>query len=310
MRISAQGALTLAAVLDAGTMEAAAEQLHITPSAVSQRIRALEEELGRVLLVRTKPLRPADAAHAVVRFARQVSLLAHDAAADLGEGADVTSVPLAVNADSLATWFLPAIVRLAASRPVAFDLHRDDQDFTAAMLENGTVMGAVTSRSDAVSGCRVAPLGMLRYVAVAAPVYVERWLPGVTVPEPGGGMMDARMREALDAAPLIDFDRRDELQTRWLVGHDIDPSRPPRHRVPASHEFATAAELGVGWALLPALQAAAGLARGSLVPLGGPPIDVPLYWQQWNLTSPLLDAVAQEIIDEVRRALSPWPSAV
>ena len=303
MPIPALGAATLAAVLDAGSMEGAARALHITPSAVSQRIRALEDEVGRVLLVRTKPLRPTAEAHAVVRFARQVALLEHDAAVELGQGAGPVALPLAVNADSLATWFLAPLARLSARHPVVFALHRDDQDFTAGMLEDGTVTGAVTSRAVPVGGCRVQPLGVLRYEAVATPAFVGTWLPGA-----GGGGADpaesAALAEALTRAPLLDFDRRDDLQTRWLASRGVDPALPPRHRVPASHDFAEATVRGLGWALLPTLQSADHLADGRLVRLGGAPVDVPLYWQQWNLRSALLDAVAVEVVAEGRRVLA------
>lgn len=289
---SALGATTLATVLDAGSMEAAARLLHITPSAVSQRVRALEAEVGRVLLVRSKPLRPTPEAHPIVRFARQVALLEHDAQREIGGDLTPVSMPLAVNADSLATWFLAPLARLSARHPVVFDLHRDDQDFTAGMLEDGTVSGAVTSRAAPVGGCRVEALGVLHYEAVATPEFVARWLP------------DAARERALASAPLIDFDRRDDLQTQWLAARGVDPALPPRHRVPASHDFATATVAGLGWALLPRLQSAADLAAGRLVPLGGPTIDVALYWQQWNLRSPLLDAVADEIVAEGRRVLA------
>lgn len=292
MRIPYDLAETVAVVIDEGTLDAAARRLHITPSAVSQRIKTLEEQLGRVVLVRSKPARATDAGAAVVRLARQLALLEHDALAELGgdDGA-VFSVPLAVNADSLGTWFLEPLAELALRHPVVFELHRDDQDFTAALLEAGTVMGAVTSRATPVSGCRVVPLGTMRYTAVATPAYVARWL-GSTPPS-----------EALASAPLVDFDRRDDLQSQWLEARGVDAAAPPRSYVPASNDFAVAVKLGLGWGLLPAFQSAAELADGRLVPLGGPPVDVPLYWQQWNLRSPLLDAIAEAVVAEGRRVL-------
>jgi len=301
MRIPIELAETVAAVVDEGTLDAAARRLHLTPSAVSQRIKALEEQLGRVVLVRSKPVRPTEAGAAVVRLARQVALLEHDIVVELGSDAGDTdggtmSVPLAVNADSLATWFLAPLVRLGQRHPVVFELHRDDQDFTAGLLEAGTVMGAVTSRATPVAGCRVSPLGAMRYEAVATPAFVERWMP------------DGPSPEALGAAPLVDFDRRDDLQTQWLRAREVDPAAPPRHYVPASGDFATAIKLGLGWGLLPGFQAAEALDAGALVGLGGPPIDVPLYWQQWNLRSALLEAIAAEIIDEGRRVLAPAPA--
>lgn len=293
LRVPADLALTLAVVLDEGSMDAAARRLHVTPSAISQRIKALEDHVGRVLLVRTKPVRPTEAAHAVVRYARQVALLEHEAVDALGgAGGALLSIPLAVNADSLATWFLKPLARVARRHPLVFDLHRDDQDFTAGLLESGAVVGAVTSRAQPVAGCRVSALGTLRYEAVATPEYRDRWLD------------DGDRARALAQAPLIDFDRRDDLQSRWLASQGVDAGHPPRHRVPASHDFATATRLGLGWALLPRFQSQTDLDAGRLVLLGGPPVDVPLYWQQWNLASDVLDAVAGEIIEEGRRVLA------
>jgi len=292
MNLSADLARTLATVIDEGSLDAAARRLHVTPSAVSQRIRALEEQVGRVLLVRAKPVRPTDAAHAVVRYARQLALLEHDALAELGSEHAQVTIPLAVNADSLATWFLAPLARLSASRSVVFDLHRDDQDFTASLLEAGTVMGAVTSRSQPVAGCRVIALGTMRYEAVATPAFISRWL--------SDGPTDA----ALAAAPRVDFDRRDDLQRQWLEGRGVAGDSGPRHYVPASHDFAVAVRTGFGWGLLPGFQSAEALASGELVRLGGAPVDVPLYWQQWNLRSALLDAVAEEVVAEGRRVLA------
>ncbi|MET0297069.1 MAG: LysR family transcriptional regulator ArgP [Microbacterium sp.] len=295
MRIPFELAETLAAIVDEGTLDAAARRLHITPSAVSQRVKALEQIAGRTVLVRSKPARVTEAGTAVVRLARQAALLEHDTLVELGAdpgGGVRTSVALAVNADSLATWFLGPLVRLQERHPIVFELHRDDQDFTAGLLESGTVMGAVTSRATPVAGCRVSTLGAMRYEAVATPAYAARWFEG--------GVDGA----SLAAAPLIDFDRRDDLQSQWLAAHGVDGAEPPRHYVPASNDFAAATRLGLGWALLPTFQSREALAGGELVALGGPPIDVPLYWQQWNLRSPLLDAIADEIVAEGRRVLT------
>jgi LysR family transcriptional regulator, chromosome initiation inhibitor len=299
MEIPLDLARTLAAVIDEGTFDAAARSLRLTPSAVSQRVKALEQQLGRVLVVRSKPTRPTDAGAAVVRLARQLALLEHDALAEFGLDAAPdrpTSIALAVNADSLATWFLPALARVAERHPVVFDLHRDDQDFTAGLLESGTVMGAVTSQATPVAGCLVRPLGVMRYRAVATPAFVERWSIDPSSPT---------ATDALTLAPVVDFDRRDDLQRDHLRAQGVDPEAPPRHYVPASNDFATAIKLGLGWGMLPGFQSDAELERGELVPLAGDPIDVPLHWQQWNLRSPLLDAIAEELGVEARRELKP-----
>lgn len=288
MKIDPDLAATIAAVADEGTLDAASRRLAITPSAVSQRLKALEEQLGRVLVVRSKPAQLTESGEAVVRFARQMALLEHDALAGLGLEADGarTSIPLAVNADSMATWFLAPLARLSASHAIDVDLHRDDQNFTARLLESGTVMAAVTSEGTPVAGCSVSALGVLEYRAMAEQGYVDRWFrDGVTV-------------EALHRAPFVDFDRRDALQHEWLETMGVPHQGVPRHYVPASHDYALAVQLGLGWGMVPVLQDSA-----ELVPLGGPTLEVALYWQQWNLRSTLLDVVASEVAAEARRVL-------
>lgn len=290
MRIDPELATTLAAVADEGTLDAASRRLRITPSAVSQRIKALEQQLGRIVLVRSKPARLTAAGEAVVRLARQIDLLEQDALAGLGiddpQSSVRPSIPLAVNADSMATWFLAPLARISARLDIDVDLHRDDQNFTARLLESGDVMAAVTSESTPVSGCSVAPLGVLEYRAMAAPAFVQRWFPDGPTPA------------ALVRAPFVDFDRRDTLQHEWLRARGVTPLGVPRHYVPASHDYALAVALGLGWGMVPEGQAAP-----DLVPLGDPVLRVPLYWQQWNLRSAVLDAVAAEVAAEARTVL-------
>src|SRR5690554_3946199 len=287
MQIPLDLAKTVAAVVDEGTLEGAARALHITPSAVSQRVKALEQRLGRVLLVRSKPVRATDAGAAIVRLARQATLLEHEALAEVGlddDGERLTPIGIAVNADSLATWLLPALAEVAREHPIVFELHREDEEYTTRLLESGQVMAAVTSQATSVPGCVVTPLGTVRYRAVASAEYIERWMPeGVT---PG----------ALGRSPRIDFDRRDDMQAAFLRSLRVR-STPPIHYVPASTEFAAAVRLGLGWAMLPAEQTR-GTELVELMPER--PLDVPLYWQQWNLSSPLLQAVSDAVARAAR----------
>src|SRR5690554_79917 len=286
MEIPLELARTVAVAVDEGSLEAAARKLHITPSAVSQRIKSLEERLGRVLLVRSKPVRPTESGAAIVRLARQLTLLEYDALAAVGAGdeaAHPTSIGIAVNADSLATWFLPALAEVARTHPVTFDLHREDEEYTTSLLESGQVMGAVTSRATAVSGCLVRPLRRTRYRAVASPDFVARWF------------AESVSSAALAVAPTINFDRRDDLQAAFLRSRRVRTA-PPVHFVPASSEFASAVRLGLGWGMLPDFQIGDGLTDGTLVELvPGSATSVPLYWQQWNLRSELLDVVAEAV---------------
>ncbi|MGX1792864.1 LysR family transcriptional regulator ArgP [Microbacterium sp. NPDC055312] len=293
MQIDAQLAATVAMVVDEGSFDAAARRLHVTQSAVSQRIKAIEQQIGRAVVVRSRPVRATEAGEALVRLARQVALLEHDTITAFGLGdaaADSPRVriPLAVNADSMATWFLAPLARVARQHPIDVDLHRDDQDYTARMLESGEVMAAVTSEAQPVGGSAVTPLGVLEYRAMATPDYVSRWF------------ADGVTSDALARAPFVDFDRRDALQQGWLRARGVDPWQVPRHYVPASHDFSEAVRLGLGWGLIPAPHISV-----DLVALGEPHVRVPLYWQQWNLRSPLLDAIAEEVAAEAARVLAP-----
>jgi LysR family transcriptional regulator (chromosome initiation inhibitor) len=278
---------TLRAVVEEGTLDAAARRLNVTPSAVSQRLKAFEQQLGRVLVVRSKPVRATAPGEELVRMARQLALLEHEADQALGSGGDgPTKMPIAVNADSLATWILPALHRVAHSHPVAFEIHRDDQDHTAGWLASGTVMAAVTSQAEPVPGCTSTPLGQMRYRPRAAPEFAARWF------------SDGPSAASLAVAPVVVFDEKDHLQSDYLTSVTGRQFDPPRHQVPASADFALAVRLGLGWGMLPDVQA-----EGTVVFDPVRVVDVPLYWQQWNLRSPLLDAVAAEVVGVARAGL-------
>lgn len=283
---------TLLAVVDAGTFERAAIALGVTPSAVSQRIRAIEQRTGRIVLQRTKPVRPTEAGEPLVRMARQLALLEHDALATLGEAgtgehSGGPRIALAVNADSLITWFMPALTTVVAQLPATFELHREDEERTAQLLQDGTVMAAVTAQREPVSGCVATPLGSMPYVPVAQRDFAARWFP------------DGLTRAALEAAPLVDFDAHDTLQSRFARRHGAR-DRAPRHIISASAEFAQAIRMGLGWGMLLPGQFEAGVADGSLVVLADDTVEVPLWWQRWNLSSPLLDLVSDAVADAAR----------
>jgi LysR family transcriptional regulator (chromosome initiation inhibitor) len=290
---------TLLAVVDEGTFDAAAAALHVTPSAVSQRVKALEQRTGRVLLLRTKPVRPTESGEIVVRFARQLLRLERDTRSELGmSGADEpTRVTVAVNADSLATWFLPALTRVPQEPPLVFELHREDETRTAELLREGLVMAAVTSSPDAVTGCSVRPLGRMRYLAAASPAFAARHLGDDPLPE------------SLTRAPLVVFDRSDELQDAFVRGlrQDKAGAGPVRHAVPTSEGFLDAVAAGLGWGMVPQVQAGPLLADGRLVSLAPDrPLDVPLHWQQWKLDSPALAAVAASVAATASETLRAW----
>jgi LysR family transcriptional regulator (chromosome initiation inhibitor) len=281
----------LRAAVDTGTLEGAARELHVTPSAISQRLKALEQSTGRVLLVRSRPVQVTEPGRAVLRLARELDLLAADTARELAEHDDRPVVlPVAVNADSLSTWLVPALAELRDE--VLLDLHRADQDDTAALLREGTVVAAVTGAARPVPGCTSTPLGVLRYRPAAVPEFVQRWLP------------EGPSASALAVAPVVHFDRDDDLQRGWLRRRTGGRADPPAHHVPSTDGFVQAVLAGLGWGMLSDLQLAEPALRSAVVLLDvRATVDVPLHWQRWKVRSPSLERLSEVVLAGARQAL-------
>jgi LysR family transcriptional regulator (chromosome initiation inhibitor) len=282
---------TLVAVVDGGTFEAAATALHVTPSAVSQRVKALEAATGRVLVRRTRPVTVTDEGTVVLRLARQVDLLLDDLSPASADDGRTASVPIVVNADSLATWFLPSLVAVADR--VRVDVQREDEHHSLARLRDGTALAAVSAVSERVPGCSVTALGAMRYRAMATPEYAARWFP------------DGVSAAALAQAPVVEFDHVDDLQQRFVRRITRRPIDPPRHYVPGSEAFRDAVRLGLGWGMLPDLQSGALERAGAVREIAERTrIDVRLFWHQYQLDTPALallsDAVAKAARAELR----------
>ena len=281
----------LAAVVEAGTFDAAAAALHLTPSAVSQRVRALEQQAGQVLVLRTRPCRATSAGAELVRLAHQLAALDADATAALGLGAGPVRVGVAVNADSLATWFPAALAGLGDR--LVIDLHREDQDRTAQLLRDGVVMAAVTADAAPVQGCRVRPLGAMRYRAMASPAFAARWF------GEGAGA-------AWTAAPVVAFAADDMLQRRF-VGQ---PELGPEHHVPSHPAYVAVIADGLGWGMVSEHEADAFALAGTLVDLApGRWLDVALYWQRWSVRAALLDDLTGRVVAAAAAALRPVASS-
>lgn len=288
----------LAAVVREGSFERAAQALFVTPSAVSQRIRSLEERVGCALVVRGQPCRPTDSGRRLCQHVDRVRLLEQELQGAMPalarDGLARVALPIAVNADSLATWFAPAVAAFAAAAPVLVELSVDDQDHTATWLRSGAVLAAVTGTARPPAGFNSRPLGAMRYVAAASPAYISRYFSeGV-----GAG--------SLARAPSLAFNAKDDLQARWVRHLCHREVEMPRHVVPSAHAFVTAALAGMGWGLQPEVLVAAHLAEGSLVELvPDTALDVPLYWQHARAASSLIDGLSRGVVAAAARALRP-----
>ena len=286
----------LAAVVREGSFDRAARALHVTPSAISQRIRLLEERVGCALVVRGQPCRPTDTGRRMCQHMDRVRLLEAELTDALPaiapEGGARVHLPVAVNADSLATWFAPALAAFAAEAPVLVELSVDDQDHTAEWLRTGAVVAAVTGTARPATGCNSQPLGVMRYLAAASPAFVaQHFAQGV-----GAG--------SLAQAPSLLFNTKDELQASWVRRLCHRHVELPRHTLPSPQAFVTAAEAGMGWGLHPQALIAPQLADGRLVELlPGSALDVPLHWQHARAATALVDALGRGVLAAARASL-------
>lgn len=282
-------ATSLVAVVNEGSFQAAAKVLNVTPAAVTQRIKALEAEIGARVLVRGKHLRLTPQGKAILAFQHKHALLQDELLRALNLDAQTfhgkkhwRTLRVAINADSIASWFLPGVSETLVQQHLLLDVVVDDQDHTHEMLRTGEVMGCVTTLAQAMPGCLAEPLGVMRYVALATPVVIER------VRTPGGKVSAHRLL----AQPAVIFNRKDAIHDRFLSEHlDLQSPVYPKHFVPALDAFEAAIGLGLGWGLVPeALQVGSnGKADGAIEAqspleqvMPGCCVDVQLYWQHWE----------------------------
>lgn len=286
----------VAAVVREGSFERAARALNVTPSAISQRVKQLEERLGGVLIVRGQPCTATQLGRSICRHVEQVGMLEHELHAMLprlaGPPEEQITIRIAVNADSLGTWFIAAMRAFLETNRALLDVAIDDQEHTQEWLRAGHVLAAVTGDSHPVQGCNSVSLGKLKYCAVASPEYVRRHFPdGVTA-------------AALTTAPSLRFNPKDRLQTQWVRTICKRPLDVPSHWLPSTQAFIDASVAGIGWGMNPQSLVASHLRDGSLVELvPGKLLSVPLYWQHTRLQMPMLERLTKAVVNASRAAL-------
>ena len=286
----------LAKVIECGGFERAARVLFITQSAVSQRIRQLEEKSGQILLSRTTPPEPTLAGRSLLKHYQQVKLLEEGLSAELGiePTAGPTTLAIGINADSLASWFLNAISPLLADGELLIDLRIDDQEQTHRYLREGEVVGCISTEPAAMQGCRVEPLGRMNYRLLATAKFVSRWF--------SQGLSTA----AVESAPSVIFNHKDRLHQRYLgLVLGGDPQRWMAHYIPTPEQFLQAIADGYAYGMVPDWQSAVLLQSGELVELvPGREFPVDLYWHCWNLESPPLQTFSRQLVCAARQLLA------
>jgi LysR family transcriptional regulator (chromosome initiation inhibitor) len=279
----------LAAIVEEGGFERAAQRLSITQSAVSQRLRALEAQVGTVLIVRSRPLKATPAGQLLLKHTKQLRLLRADLERDMKELAPSSAggareeerISIAINADSIATWALGALNELAR-QGLPMEIITDDQDFTHEWLRSGQVLGCVTSLKQPLRGCKIVPLGIMNYVAIAEPAYAQAHCPKGLTPHNFRSM------------PFIAFNRKDDMQTEFVSkAFGLKRVTLSQLFVPSSEGQVRAVLAGWGVAVVPELLARGLIEQGLLVNVApGHALPIQLYWHCWNLASEVLDSLS------------------
>src|SRR4051812_44616286 len=288
----------VAVVIREGSFEGAARALSVTPSAISQRVKQLEERVGGGLIVRGQPCTATEMGRLICRHVEQVGMLEHELHGALPRLAPLESkdervtIRVAVNADSLGTWFIQAMSRFSETDRALLDVAIDDQEHTQEWLRTGDVLAAVTADPHRVQGCESIPIGKLKYCAVASPMFVQKcFADGVTA-------------GALATAPSLRFNRKDQLQTRWVRAVCRRNVDIPSHWMASTQAFTDASVAGIGWGMNPQAMVASHLQDGSLVELvPGRLLSVPLFWQHTRLQMPMLARLTQAVVAASRAAL-------
>lgn len=290
----ARQAEALLAIVATGSFEQAAALLHVTASAVSQRVSAMEAALGTPLLIRSRPCRPTSAGQRLVQYLRRSKLLEEEFLSGMEEDdARPLSVSLAVNNDTLGTWLLPGLAPFLIAENILLDLSLDDQDHTYTLMERGQALAAISTEPQPMRGCVAQPLGVMRYRMMATPAFAARWFP------------DGLNRQAALAAPMMVFDRKDLLQSNFMLREfGLTPFSHPCHFIPANESFLRCIDLSLGYGMVAEQQIGERLASGALLDLApGKHSDIALHWHTWRVQSPKLERLSTAIVEAARRAL-------
>lgn len=288
MRLNTAQLAAFAAIVREGSFEGAARLLHVTASAISQRLKLLEDSLGQVLVIRGSPCRASSAGQKLMRHTIQLELLESELLSQMGGEPDGGVAPIciavAVNADSLDGWFVEAIEAMCVAGRVTLDIRAEDQNHSALLLREGEVMGAVSASDAAIQGCSAEYLGSMRYFALATPGFFAQYFSAGT---------DA---SALRRAPMLLYNDKDSMQTDFIRILTPEHITPPSYFIPSTASFVRICARGFGWGMIPQHLAQPYLDTGELVEIAaGVHIDVKLHWHRWQVISPSLDSLTQAV---------------
>jgi len=286
----------LSTVIKQQSFDKAAIEMCITQSAVSQRIRLLEQNMGQPVLIRSQPIVPTEMGARLLAHYQQVQLLEQDIlpsieASDMGQ---LVNINIASNADTLATWLTDALNEVAHEHRLAANILISDEERTIQYLKRGEVFGAISTQEKALPGCMSDLLGEMEYVLVASPLFVERYF--------SNGINQI----SLYHAPAVAFDQKDAMHIKFIEKEfGLKGGSYPCHTVRSSEAFVDFATKGLAYCLIPRLQIEKQLKSDELVnllPNSG--LTRTLYWHRWALLKGVFKTLSNAIMDKGKMVLS------
>lgn len=285
--------IALDAVLKEQSFDKAAKRLYITQSAISQRIKLLETEYGQPLLIRSQPIQATALGQKLLGHYQRVLQLESELEKQLNKEKQLQRLPLAVNADSLATWFVDALASLLKQQQIELNLYVEDESKTWERLSSGEVLACVTSKEKPMAGGESHFLGYMQYLCVATPDFIARYFPkGVN-------------KNNLQLAPAITFDQHDDMHIRFLADHfSLQQGQYPCHTVRSSHGFVDLTLAHGAYSLNSRLHIEQYLKTGELINVMPDKIVyIPLYWHCWQLSGTLISELTQAMIEHCQTVL-------
>ncbi len=283
-------------VVQEGGFEKAATSMNLTQSAVSQRVRLLEERVGKILLSRTSPPQPTDAGQQLIKHYLQVRLLEDGLEGEVSGANEPLPVriSLGINADSLSSWFLPAIEDLLKDGKILIDMHVDDQEQTHKLLRDGVVVGCISDLASPMQGCKVDFLGSMKYRLLARSDFISKWFPnGLTA-------------SASENAPAVMFTHKDMLHHKILqsvLGNDVTVKAI--HYVPSNQQFIQMISAGYAYGMVPDWQSETLRTNGDVVEVHERAFaSVKHYWHCWNIDSAPLNTLSDTLVNKAKTLLS------
>ncbi|WP_222937624.1 LysR family transcriptional regulator ArgP [Spartinivicinus ruber] len=277
------------------SFDRAAAALAITQSAISQRIKQLEEQVAQPLLIRSQPIEPTALGQKLLGHFRQVKQLEQELRQELfpSEPNQLLNVTIAVNADSLATWLIPAMGSLLSTHSIELNLLISHESHTLERIKQGKAFAAISNNQETLPGCIANKLGVMEYVLTATPGFKQKYF--------GKTVTSAKLRHA----PAVAFDQKDDMHATYLSQHfQLLPGTYPCHTVRSSEAFVSLAVAGVAYCLIPRMQVQNELNEGLLVELTPRyKLKVPLYWHRWVLEKGVHKSISASVINYAKKHL-------